>query len=47
MLFAALMLGGCGKKAEEESASMLDDIKEETVEAQIEEEETEETEVVE
>lgn len=47
MLFAALMLGGCGKKAEEESASMLDDIKEETVEAQIEEEETKETEVVE
>ena len=41
-LLAAMVLGGCGKK-EEEDASILDDIKEETVEMEIEEE-TEETE---
>ena len=41
-LLAAMVLGGCGKK-EEEDASILDYIKEETVEMEIEEE-TEETE---
>lgn len=41
-LLAAMVLGGCGKK-EEEDASILDDIKEETVEMEIEEQ-TEETE---
>jgi len=41
-LLAAMVLGGCGKKEEEET-SILDDIKEETVEVEIEEpEETEE-----
>lgn len=46
-LVAAMLLGGCGKKEEEtkESSSMLEDIKEETVEVEEEvEEETEETE---
>lgn len=42
-MIAAMLLGGCGKKEEEASASMLDDIKEETVEVEKEvEEETEE-----
>lgn len=45
-LVTAMLLGGCGKKEEEANASMLDDIKEETVvvEKEVEEEPEEEAE---
>lgn len=40
-LLAAMVLGGCGKKEEQEQTSMLDDIMEETAEAEVEETEAE------